>query len=188
MQTLTGEPLALDFINTLASTPDGEIDALHSADELQVWLSAQADRLTAPSAPRTETDLAAIRLLRTHVETTLHAVLRGEEPASEAVAAINHAARCAPLHRVITFDDGRPVATTGRDGDDLTQLLAQLAEAAVELVTSPHVVRIRTCDGPNCRMMFLPAHPRRRWCSPALCGNRVRVARYYQRHRSADGA
>ncbi|GAA2507323.1 hypothetical protein GCM10023100_41830 [Actinocorallia cavernae] len=28
----------------------------------------------------------------------------------------------------------------------------------------------------------LPAHPRRRWCSPARCGNRARVARYYQRH------
>jgi predicted RNA-binding Zn ribbon-like protein len=33
-------------------------------------------------------------------------------------------------------------------------------------------------------MLFLPAHPRRRWCSPQLCGNRVRVARYYRRHRS----
>ncbi|WP_433464559.1 CGNR zinc finger domain-containing protein [Spirillospora sp. CA-128828] len=30
---------------------------------------------------------------------------------------------------------------------------------------------------------FLPGHPRRRWCSAARCGNRVRVARHYQRHR-----
>jgi predicted RNA-binding Zn ribbon-like protein len=33
-------------------------------------------------------------------------------------------------------------------------------------------------------MVFLPAHPRRRWCSPTRCGNRARVARYYQRHRT----
>ena len=33
----------------------------------------------------------------------------------------------------------------------------------------------------------LPAHPRRRWCSPARCGNRARVARYYQRHGAARG-
>ena len=31
--------------------------------------------------------------------------------------------------------------------------------------------------------VFLPANPRRRWCSPAICGNRARVARYYQRHK-----
>jgi predicted RNA-binding Zn ribbon-like protein len=37
--------------------------------------------------------------------------------------------------------------------------------------------------GPQCRLLFLPAHPRRRWCSRVLCGNRVRVTRYYQRHK-----
>jgi len=30
---------------------------------------------------------------------------------------------------------------------------------------------------------LLPAHRRRRWCSPATCGNRARVARYYQLHK-----
>ncbi|MFD0515426.1 CGNR zinc finger domain-containing protein [Streptomyces aureus] len=34
-------------------------------------------------------------------------------------------------------------------------------------------------------LLFLPAHPRRRWCSAARCGNRARVARYYQRHKSS---
>ncbi|WP_369690195.1 CGNR zinc finger domain-containing protein [Nocardia sienata] len=28
-------------------------------------------------------------------------------------------------------------------------------------------------------------HPRRRWCSPQRSGNRVRVARYYDRHHPA---
>ncbi|WP_253798373.1 CGNR zinc finger domain-containing protein [Nocardia amikacinitolerans] len=28
-----------------------------------------------------------------------------------------------------------------------------------------------------------PAHPKRRWCSPDRCGNRVRVARYYRKHK-----
>ncbi|MGW4244442.1 CGNR zinc finger domain-containing protein [Nocardia sp. NPDC004722] len=26
--------------------------------------------------------------------------------------------------------------------------------------------------------------PSRQWCSPDRCGNRVRVARYYQRHKA----
>jgi predicted RNA-binding Zn ribbon-like protein len=33
-------------------------------------------------------------------------------------------------------------------------------------------------------MLFLPVNARRRWCSPAVCGNRVRVARYYEAHKS----
>ncbi|MFF4211720.1 CGNR zinc finger domain-containing protein [Streptomyces sp. NPDC001796] len=35
-------------------------------------------------------------------------------------------------------------------------------------------------------MLFLPAHPRRRWCSAARCGNRVRVARHYQRRKAGQ--
>ncbi|MEV6134662.1 CGNR zinc finger domain-containing protein [Nocardia sp. NPDC051990] len=35
-------------------------------------------------------------------------------------------------------------------------------------------------------LLFLRLHPRRRWCASERCGNRVRVARYYQRHKSAD--
>ncbi|NGN66182.1 hypothetical protein G5C51_20070, partial [Streptomyces sp. A7024] len=31
------------------------------------------------------------------------------------------------------------------------------------------------------------SHPRRRWCSATRCGNRARVARYYERHK-ADGS
>ncbi|HEV2241669.1 MAG TPA: CGNR zinc finger domain-containing protein [Streptosporangiaceae bacterium] len=47
----------------------------------------------------------------------------------------------------------------------------------------PAVRRVRRCEGRDCRMLFLPANPRRRWCTPDVCGNRARVARYYQRHK-----
>ncbi|MFD8063387.1 CGNR zinc finger domain-containing protein [Streptomyces cyaneofuscatus] len=33
-------------------------------------------------------------------------------------------------------------------------------------------------------MLFVPAHPARRWCSAARRGNRARVARHCQRHRT----
>ncbi|MEU9839973.1 CGNR zinc finger domain-containing protein [Actinomadura sp. NPDC048032] len=42
------------------------------------------------------------------------------------------------------------------------------------------------CEADDCVLLFLPAHPRRRWCSAARCGNRVRVARHYRRHRPAE--
>ena len=58
----------------------------------------------------------------------------------------------------------------------------EIAEAAVLLFTSPDAGRLRACPGPGCVLYFVRAHPRREWCS-AVCGNRARVARHYQRHR-----
>ena len=47
--------------------------------------------------------------------------------------------------------------------------------------------KVRECEAADCVMLFRPAHPRRRWCSPTRCGNRARVARYYQRHKPPVG-
>jgi predicted RNA-binding Zn ribbon-like protein len=76
-------------------------------------------------------------------------------------------------------------ARLARDGSPTSRLLAELAEAATELLADPAVRTVRQCEAPACHLLFLPAHPRRRWCSPASCGNRVRVARYYRRHKDA---
>jgi hypothetical protein len=83
----------------------------------------------------------------------------------------------------LTRDGAAVTGSRARDGNPTRRVLAQLAEAATNLLTDPSVRRIRQCEGPHCRLLFLPAHPRRRWCSPASCGNRVHVARYYRRHR-----
>ncbi|MFC7447933.1 CGNR zinc finger domain-containing protein [Rhodococcus daqingensis] len=182
MGFLTGEPLALDLINTRAHTPSGVIDALDTAESFESWLAEQGDRLAPLSSPPTAADLAAVRVLRRHVAEAVEQVRQGARPSPDAVEALNRAVRAAPPYPVATWDGARLIADIRRDGDERDRLLARLAEAAVELLTDPDVVKVRGCEGPHCTMRFLPAHPRRRWCSPALCGNRVRVARYHQRH------
>ncbi|MFJ7776100.1 CGNR zinc finger domain-containing protein [Streptomyces yangpuensis] len=52
-----------------------------------------------------------------------------------------------------------------------------------ELLTDPRVGQVRECEAHDCVLLFLPAHPRRRWCVAGVCGNRARVARYYARHK-----
>ena len=180
---LTGEPLALDLVNTRASTPDGEIDALADLGGLRTWLDAQGGRLVATGSI-SESDLAAVRELRHQVGLAIEAARCGRRPSSIAVAAINDAVREAPQYYTAHWSDNGLDAQSHRTGDARAIILAQLAEAAVDLLTGPSIAKIRACEGPQCRMLFLPAHPRRRWCSPALCGNRVRVARYYQRHKA----
>ncbi|MEU7864542.1 ABATE domain-containing protein [Nonomuraea sp. NPDC049141] len=181
MDLLTGEPLALDLLNTRASCPGGEVDSLDRIEDFEAWLALQSERLATPSSMATS-DLAAVRELREHIRTAVDAARHGDPVPATALQAVNQAVRAAPAYRTLESDLG---VRTRRDGDGRARLLTQLAEAAVDLLSDPAVVKVRACEGPLCRMLFLPAHPRRRWCSPALCGNRVRVARHYQRHKSS---
>jgi predicted RNA-binding Zn ribbon-like protein len=65
--------------------------------------------------------------------------------------------------------------------DPTTQLLAELARSAIDLLTCDDRKRLRACPAPRCVRYFLQDHPRQAWCKPS-CGNRARVSRYYQRH------
>ena len=73
---LTGEPLALDLVNTQASTPDGEIDVLADLGGLRTWLDAQSGRLVATGSI-SDSDLAAVRELRHQVGLAIEAARCG---------------------------------------------------------------------------------------------------------------
>ena len=177
---LTGEPLALDLVNTVASPPGGEADLLESADDLRAWLAAERDRLDITDG---QIDLDAVRALRAHITRAVEAARASTPPPLEALRAITGAQRNAPAYQELGWNGQAITVTTRRPGNATAVLLAQLAEAAATLLASPAIGLVRRCEGPGCRMLFVPAHPRRRWCSPATCGNRARVARYYQLHK-----
>lgn len=180
---LVGEPLALDLVNTLATRPDGvTVDLFAEPATAATWLSAQhdLDRLTAIRPA--DLDLPQLRKLREHVAGCVDAARQGTAPPPAALTALNDAVRAAPAYAQLTVVDGTLARRVDRSGVPGRDLLAELAEAAVDLVTDPAVRRVRACAGARCRLLFLPAHPQRRWCSPATCGNRARVARHYQRH------
>ncbi|MBW5486903.1 CGNR zinc finger domain-containing protein, partial [Streptomyces bambusae] len=99
---------------------------------------------------------------------------------------LNAALAAAPAHRELAWTADGPAVTVHRAGTPAGRLAAELAEAAVDLLADPRVADVRECEGADCVLLFLPAHPRRRWCVAAVCGNRARVARYYARHKG-DG-
>lgn len=73
--------------------------------------------------------------------------------------------------------------------DDPAVTLAWLAaENYLDLLTS-RPDRIRRCEHADCILWFLDTSRSgtRRWCSMAVCGNRVKVGRYHRRHSTADG-
>ncbi|GAB2590149.1 CGNR zinc finger domain-containing protein [Streptomyces capparidis] len=180
---LTGEPLALDLVNTRPRAAD----LLATPDLLSAWLALEQDRLPAPGdlGGLTADDLAAVHAVRGHTAAALDRARRGEAPPAAALRALNDAQRAAPAVRELTWTGEVLTAVPRRFGTPGARLAAALAEAAADLLADPAVTRVRVCEAEDCVMLFLPAHPRRRWCSPTRCGNRARVARHYQRHRGA---
>lgn len=180
---VVGEPLALDLINTRVRTAEGETDLLATPAALRAWLAIQAERLPQPDAPIAAAELASVHAIREDIAMAIRHAQQAQHPPAQALRALTDAQRAAPAYRELAWDGAVVASATRRDGDYGARLVAELAEAAADLLTSPAIATVRQCDGPGCALLFLPAHPRRRWCSPRLCGNRVRVARYYQRHK-----
>ncbi|NBE95233.1 hypothetical protein FE391_20535 [Nonomuraea sp. KC401] len=99
MDLLTGEPLALDLVNTRFHTPSSvDHDALATAEGLHAWLAKQAGQLALPEISLGPADLAAVRDLRGHVERALEAVRQATPPPPEAIAALNQALRAVPAY------------------------------------------------------------------------------------------
>lgn len=181
---LAGEPLALDLVNTLANGPGGEpVDLLAAPGTAAAWLVTQQELGRLRDARPADLDLPALRELRAHVEACLDQVRRGAAPPPAALAALEDALRAAPAYPRLGWSGTAVTVTVARSGAACRRLRADLAQAAADLLSDPAVTRVRACEGANCRLLFLPAHPKRRWCSPATCGNRARVARHYRRHR-----
>ncbi|MEU8896154.1 CGNR zinc finger domain-containing protein [Nocardia sp. NPDC048505] len=174
---LIGEPVALDLVNT---RPAGT-DLLTTTGELAEWLRRQGDRLPAPERPSAE-DLRRVREVRDHLAAILEALLRGRRPPESALRGLRAAQSAAPAIRDLHWDGTAFTATVTRTGPRGARLSAALADSAVDLLADPAIARLKQCEAHDCVLLFVPAHPRRRWCSPQRCGNRVRVARYYDRH------
>ncbi|MFD9080188.1 CGNR zinc finger domain-containing protein [Streptomyces erythrochromogenes] len=178
---LIGEHLALDLLNT--RTAEG--DLVDGPAGLAAWLAEQAGRLSAVDGVG-EGEVAAVLAVREAARPALDAVRRGERPPAQALRVLNGALAAAPSHRVLAWGEGGGLgAAVRRTADPAGRLAAELADAVAELLTDPRVGQVRECEAHDCVLLFLPAHPRRRWCVAGVCGNRARVARYYARHKDA---
>jgi predicted RNA-binding Zn ribbon-like protein len=65
--------------------------------------------------------------------------------------------------------------------------LAPIARSAADLIAQGRGALVRKCANPRCILYFRDTSRtrRRRWCSMAVCGNRMKARRHYQRVRGA---
>jgi predicted RNA-binding Zn ribbon-like protein len=108
----------------------------------------------------------------------LQAVVRGERPPAALAPVLDGAARVpAVAGGQVTWDLRVP---PGRE-------LAVRAVLAWDALARRSPGRLRPCANEECRL-FLVDHSKAntaRWCSMAVCGNRMKARRHYQRTKSA---
>ena len=182
-----GEPVAIELANTLFTDGGRPLDALTSPAALSRWLKTNAERIASPPPRRLSTgELERARELRATIRTLLAKALAGDPPPAAAIRHLNQLAALAPITPRLDWRTGEPptarlsVSATGR----FDAVLTLLAQSAIDVLAGSGAGRLRRCEAPGCICYYLKDHPRRAWCSPK-CGNRVRVARHYQRrHRT----
>jgi predicted RNA-binding Zn ribbon-like protein len=192
------DALALDFLNSVATPADVEIDWIEDGEGLLEWLEqAQLVPLDALKALRAQAmpgqidDIAAqVRSLREWFRKFVRS-----RKGSPLVA--KDLQKLEPLNRLLERDERfsriEPRdAGAGADALELRtkrrwrspeSLLLPIGEALAKFACEEDFSYVKACEGPTCTLMFAD-HTRgraRRWCSMAICGNRAKQAAHRQR-------
>lgn len=190
-----GNNLALDFVNTCPVQDGKRLELLPDFPALLRWFQA-AQLLTprevsslecrwrnSPKARQAYNDILQFReLLRSEI---LH--WEAHKPIRQvAIAEINHLLFEHPMLKRLKADRGVPEAELYFDAKEPGDLFAPLAHHAATLFSTTDRTRVRKCR--RCILHFhdISKKGTRQWCSMQLCGNRVKVAAYAARKRSAS--
>ncbi|MEU9840099.1 CGNR zinc finger domain-containing protein [Actinomadura sp. NPDC048032] len=168
---LVGEPLCLDLLNTRWVEDGVRRDLLDSTDGLAVWLrSAGLDGRAAATRAALDAAVQTRDILLTLVD---------EGPSPQAVAALNGVLERGALHHRLGPEGPESHPRT----DDPAWLPSWSAAADYLRLMAGSPERIKPCAHPGCVLHFhdTTKNGTRRWCSMAVCGNRAKAARHYER-------
>jgi predicted RNA-binding Zn ribbon-like protein len=191
---LVGGNLALDFVNTRTGPPAGapDDDVLTGYAELVAW-GAYAGALTATEATALRrlaredpggAQAAFARALRTrdHLDEIFRTLAAGKTPKASALDRLRDDETEAIGHARLDPTNG--YAWSWRDDRSLTRPLWPAVHAAVRLLTTGPLDRIKGCGG--CRFLFHDESKNRsrRWCSMDDCGTAEKSRRYVAARRT----
>ncbi len=195
---LVGGDPSVDFVNTVDSwLGDAPTDRLKSYADLLDW-SEQAglvpsrliSSLREEASKRqgdAERALRKARSLREALYRILVAVISGESPDANDLDAITTVARKTATHsRLDRHEEGFAWVLDEAGGCELDSPIWELARAAVQLLTSKSLQRVRQCADDTCGWLFIDRsrNHSRRWCDMSSCGNRAKARRNYARRKA----
>jgi predicted RNA-binding Zn ribbon-like protein len=178
---LASDP-SLDFLNTEWPTASGKEDFFETDEDVFSWLRQAGLASDSVQEVRpTGALLRAARALRAVFRNLVESRKVGKVPDFSDLNAFLVAAQS---HPQLVWTKSKSIALkTVRAADTAEQILAPVALKAAELFSTADFRRVRRCGEQTCVHWFLDTtRPgRRRWCSMATCGNRLKVKSYRER-------
>ena len=191
------DALGLDFLNSIATPVDAEIDWIDDGDGLLAWLEqaqlVPAETLETFRAQAVPGEFDNVAVQARSLREWFRGFVRqrkGRPLTSEVLSELQ------PLNRLLERDEGfgRVVARdhghasglefqTMRRWRSPEALLLPVGEALARFVCEEDFSHVKACEGLACTLLFAD-HTRghaRRWCSMAICGNRAKQAAHRSR-------
>lgn len=173
---------AVALVNTRHLQSGQPADLLADPARAAEWLAERGLLSRGTALP--DPDTARLVALREAVRGLFAAKAGQRVPAVDDVTLLNAALAAAPVAPALTWDEAGPHrrehALPG--AGPCTVAIARLARDALRVLTDPAGPEPAPCGAHGCVRWFLRTHAARQWCSDR-CGDRVRAARHYARHR-----
>lgn len=175
--------LSLNLVATLGRRFGRPVERLTSLDRLEAWLAGVG---LSAGAPFDAAQLKQVQSLREDLDDLFRCHVEGRRPAARLIDRVNRTAGGAPQPRLRATRRGFTLERPGRDATGIDDVLGSIAVDAIRILTTADRSRLRTCEAPDCRMLYLTGPRTRRWCSSEHCGNRARVARHRTRRQTRE--
>lgn len=180
---LIGDDLALDFLNTRYGTGSAHRECLVDDASVVAWLKQVA--VLSDDFRGVPPGLLSLALVLRESARALIQAAKAKEHAD--TRTINHMLEMGrDSHELAWSSSSKTYHLLSRRRDNgAASLLYPVAQAIVDLLVSPSLDLVKQCEAHDCTLMFhdhTKSH-RRRWCSMALCGNRMKVAAFRERRK-----
>lgn len=175
--------LCIDFTQTGGETGIRAYwERFHQPSDLADWFAASPLQLGGIQISLAEFNQAL--LLREAIWRVAESILHKETPSTANIDLINQIAAKPDLPPQLVSEDLKKV---WHSTITATAALSTIARDAIDLFSGELRSRIRECENPKCRLMFVDASRpgKRRWCLMKRCGNMIKTSRYRQQHSSS---
>lgn len=179
--------LALDFINSAYGPGTAPVDVLEDDPAVIDWLAAAG--ILEAGAVAVPNGVAALAVaLRDEARELVAAARAGRPFQATVVNKVLEVGR--PIVQLQSTTDGAgPCVVERRRDDSAESLLEPIAVALSRLLAGGDLQHVRECEAHDCTLLFhdTTKSRKRRWCSMALCGNRMKVAAFRSRKQVGKG-
>jgi predicted RNA-binding Zn ribbon-like protein len=180
-----GQPLFVDFVNTLHWYEGAPIEVIGTESEFAAWL-LERGLPAAEVAGR----LPGIHRFREHVRGATEALASRRAVPDMDMGALQ-AALATPTGslRLVDPESAEPRLSLATGAADSTLFRFQIALSVAVFLRSPQRKRLKLCANPGCGFAFVDTsiNATRRWCFMRYCGNRVKVRAFRGRQSQRKG-